>query len=318
MSLLSVIVPAYNEEPMINLTTLKLTTVLNKANICYELLFVDDGSNDKTWFAIQRVANGNPAVRGIHFSRNFGKEAAILAGLSESNGDCVAVMDCDLQHPPEKLVEMYRLWEKGYEIVEGVKTNRGKENCLHSFAANLFYTIISKGSDFNMENASDFKLLDRRAVDVLINMREQNAFFRALSSWIGFKTATVPFQVQERVAGESKWSTYALVKYAINNIASFSTVPMQFVTVLGVAVFLISLIFGVIAIVQKIAGVAKPGFTTIILIMTFSSSIIMISLGIIGYYIARIYEEIKGRPRYIISQTCGNTKDKTHDKEDIG
>ena len=156
-----------------------------------------------------------------------------------------------------------------------------------------------------MENASDFKLLDRKAVDVLINMRERNAFFRGLSSWIGFETATVTFDVQEREAGESKWSTRSLIRYAINNLTSFSSAPMQVVTVLGIIMFVVSVVFGLITLIQKIAGIAQPGFTTVILILTFSSSIIMISLGIIGFYISRIYEEIKGRPKYIISKTCG-------------
>ena len=156
-----------------------------------------------------------------------------------------------------------------------------------------------------MANASDFKLLDRKAVNVLINMREKNAFFRALSSWIGFKTTSVEFDVQDREAGESKWSTLSLVKYAINNISSFSTAPMQLVTVLGIIMFLVSILLGGIALIQKICGQALEGFTTVILIQLFSSSVVMISLGIIGYYIAKIYEEIKCRPRYIIADTCG-------------
>lgn len=159
-----------------------------------------------------------------------------------------------------------------------------------------------------MANASDFKLLDRKAVNVLINMQEKNAFFRALSSWIGFKTTRVEFDVRDREAGESKWSTRSLIKYAITNISSFSTAPMQIVTVLGVIMFVLSLILGSVSLIQKLCGQALEGFTTVILILLFSSSIIMISLGIIGYYIAKIYEEIKGRPRYIISAACGDNK----------
>ncbi len=213
---------------------------------------------------------------------------------------------------------MYHLWEQGFEIIEGQKANRGTERAAYSFAARVFYEIISKATGFDMENASDFKLLDRKAVNVLINMRERNAFFRALTSWIGFETTTVKFNVQNREAGESKWSTGALIKYALNNISSFSTAPMQIVTVLGIIMFFVSIVFGMISLIQKITGVAQPGFTTVILIQLFSSSIIMISLGIIGFYIARIYEEIKGRPRFIISGTCGNLKEKADDKEITG
>lgn len=309
--LLSVVIPSYNEEEMIPKTASVISSLLTDHNIPHEILFVNDGSSDATWEKIQQASAGDPSVRGVCFSRNFGKEAAIMAGLTESKGDCCVVIDCDLQHPPEKILEMYDLWKQGYEIIEGRKSSRGEEGKAHAFAARTFYKIISRATGFDLENASDFKLLDRKAVNVLINMHEKNAFFRALSSWIGFKTATVYFDVQEREAGVSKWSTKSLVKYALSNITSFSAAPMQIVTVLGVIMLIISIIFGVTALVQKIIGVAQPGFTTVILILLFSSSIIMISLGIIGYYIAKIYDEIKGRPRYIISNTCGKTDDDT-------
>lgn len=312
-SLLSVIVPAYNEEPMIQRAKSEIARVLDAEAIPFELLLVDDGSKDGTWAEITAASSADAAVRGIRFSRNFGKEAAIMAGLTEARGACCAVIDCDLQHPPEKLVEMYRLWEQGYEIIEGRKSHRGTEGRLHTLAARAFYSIITAATGFDMANASDFRLLDRRAVDALIHMRERNAFFRALSSWIGFRTAQVEFDVRDRTAGASKWSTLSLTGYALSNIASFSTAPMQLVTVLGAVMLLISAVLGTVALAQKIRGQALEGFTTVILIQLFSSSIVMISLGIIGYYIAKIYEEIKGRPRYIIADTCG---DKTHETAD--
>lgn len=304
--MLSVVIPAYNEEAMIEKASACVRGVLAQADIEAELIFVDDGSKDATWARIEAEAVANEQVRGVHFSRNFGKEAAILAGLAQASGDCCVVIDCDLQHPPEKIVEMYRLWEQGYEVVEGRKSSRGEESGLHSFAAKTFYAIISRATGIDMANASDFKLLDRKAVDVLINMRERNAFFRALSSWIGFKGTYIEFDVQARQAGESKWSTRALTRYALNNISSFSTAPMQIVTVLGVLMFAVSLVLGVISLAQKLCGQALAGFTTVILIQLFSGSLTMICLGIMGYYIAKIYEEIKGRPRYIISSTCGD------------
>lgn len=304
--MLSVVIPAYNEEAMIEKASACVRGVLAQADIEAELIFVDDGSKDATWARVEAEAVANEQVRGVHFSRNFGKEAAILAGLAQASGDCCVVIDCDLQHPPEKIVEMYRLWEQGYEVVEGRKSSRGEESGLHSFAAKTFYAIISRATGIDMANASDFKLLDRKAVDVLINMRERNAFFRALSSWIGFKGTYIEFDVQARQAGESKWSTRALTRYALNNISSFSTAPMQIVTVLGVLMFAVSLVLGVISLAQKLCGQALAGFTTVILIQLFSGSLTMICLGIMGYYIAKIYEEIKGRPRYIISSTCGD------------
>lgn len=311
--LLSVVIPSYNEEDMIEKASAAIEGVLVDNDIPHEIVFVDDGSDDKTWQFIKKASENNPRIRGLHFSKNFGKEAAIMAGLAETKGACCVVIDCDLQHPPEKIIEMYGLWEQGYEIVEGRKSGRGRECACRTCAAKIFYSLVSSAAGFDMANASDFKLLDRKVIDVLVNMREKNAFFRALSSWVGFNTTYIEFDVQERAAGKSKWSTSALTKYALSNISSFSTAPMQIVTVLGVIMFLVSVVLGVIALIQKISGLALEGFTTVILIQLFSGSIIMISLGVIGYYIARIYEEIKGRPRYIIADACGGANNESKD-----
>jgi dolichol-phosphate mannosyltransferase len=308
--MLSIILPSYNEEKMIIEATKRVGAIMREANIDYELLFVDDGSKDSTWAMIEQAAQLDKNVVGVHFSRNFGKEAAMFAGLEQAKGDCCAVMDCDLQHPPEKLVEMYRLWEQGYEVIEGVKEDRGQESGFHRFAANSFYGLISKATGMDMSSSSDFKLLDRKVVDTLNAMPERNVFFRALSYWVGYKQATVSYCVQERTAGESKWSTKSLIKYALTNITSFSSAPLHIVTVLGIVMLIVSVVLGVTALVQKICGVALGGFTTVILLLLFASSIIMISLGIIGYYIARIYDEIKGRPRYIVSKICGERENK--------
>lgn len=306
--MLSVILPAFNEDKMIEKAAKTISEILQLEKIDNEILFVDDGSRDNTWCAIQETASKRRNVRGIHFSRNFGKEAAMFAGLEKATGDCCVILDCDLQHPPEKIVEMYRLWQSGYEVVEGVKADRGEESAAHKLAAGSFYKLISKATKIDMENASDFKLLDRKVVNVLNQMPERNVFFRALSYWVGFKRAEVTYCVQERTEGESKWSTRSLIKYAINNIGSFSSAPLQITTGLGVIMLIISVVFGVISLIQKIAGQALGGFTTVILLLLFSASLIMISLGIIGYYLARIYEELKGRPRYIIAEECGRNR----------
>ena len=294
--------PAYNEEKMIKKAAETVSAILSAEKISYEIVFVNDGSKDQTWSEIEQASRKNPHIVGVNFSRNFGKESAMLAGLASASGDCCAVMDCDLQHPPETLVEMYRLWEQGYEVIEGVKRTRGKESAMHRASAGMFYRIISKAVGIDMSRASDFKLLDRKAVDALLAMPERNTFFRALSSWVGFKTVSVEFDVQERTEGESKWSTWSLIQYAVKNIVSFSTVPMQCVTVAGILVFLFAVVLGVQSLVKYFSGHALEGFTTVILLILIIGSIIMISLGIIGYYIAKIYEEVKGRPRYIISK----------------
>lgn len=303
--MLSVVLPAYNEEKMLGKASEIISEILENAEIPYELVFVNDGSKDNTWEEIEKAAKENPHVVGIHFSRNFGKESALFAGLANARGECCAVMDCDLQHPPETLVEMYRLWEQGYEVVEGIKRSRGKESVLHKASAGMFYKIISKAVKIDMTRASDFKLMDRKAVDALLAMPERNSFFRALSSWIGYKTTTVEFDVQEREEGESKWSTWSLIKYAITNIVAFSAAPMQIVTIAGVFVFLLGIIMGMQTLVKFCMGQAVEGFTTVILLILLIGSIIMISLGVIGYYISKIYEEVKGRPRYLISKKTG-------------
>lgn len=306
--MLSVIIPAYNEERMIQKTADTVAGILTEANIPYELVFVNDGSKDATWAQIEKAAAKDPHVNGIHFSRNFGKESAIFAGLANAAGDCCAVMDCDLQHPPEVLPRMYRLWEQGYEVVEGVKRSRGKESRLHKACAGMFYKMMSRAVQIDMSRASDFKLLDRKAADALLDMPERNAFFRALSSWIGYKTTSVEFDVQERTEGESKWSAWSLVKYAVTNVVAFSAMPMQFVTIAGVFMFFFALILGIQSLVHYFTGHAVEGFTTVILLILIVGSLIMVSLGIIGYYISKIYEEVKGRPKYLISKRTGKHK----------
>ena len=302
--MLSVVIPAYNEEEMIPKTSQTIDKILKEAGIEHELLFINDGSKDNTWTVIEDEARKNPLVKGVCFSRNFGKESAIFAGLYESKGDCAVVIDGDLQHPPEKIVVMYRLWEQGYERVEGVKASRGKESGLHRFAAKSFYGIMSSSMGFDMSRASDFKLIDRKAINVLLNMNEKNAFFRALSSWIGFKSTEVEYNVREREAGESKWSTKSLIKYAITNITSFTSAPLHLITISGWIVALLGFGFSVEALYRHFfIGNDQPGFTTLIVLVCFTSAMIMIGLGIIGIYISKIYDEVKGRPRYIIDKT---------------
>ena len=310
MSRLSVVLPAYNEELMTAKVCRTLKEILDHEGISYELVLVDDGSSDGTWNQIEQISEQDPNVTAVHFSRNFGKEAAIVAGLAQASGDAVAVMDCDLQHPPETLVKMFRLWEQGYEIVEGIKTNRGKESLLHRKSAGFFYGIMSRATGFDMQNASDFKLLDRKAVESVLSMSERSMFFRAASSWIGYRSTSVLFEVQEREAGESKWSARSLISYAFRNIVAFTTLPLQFVTAGAVGCFICSLILLVYSLVRYFTGHAVEGYTTLLIVLLFIGSAVMMSLGIIGYYIARIYEEVKKRPRYIVSKIIHGGKKK--------
>lgn len=307
--MLSIILPAYNEKENIDRTAKTLSGILEKAQIPYELLFVSDGSTDGTYDEICRLAAQDVRIRGAEFSRNFGKEAAIFAGLELATGDACIVMDCDLQHPPGVIPEMYRLWKEGYEVVEGIKTDRGKESVFHCMFAGMFYGIMSKMMKMDMRSSSDFKLLDRKVVNVLLGLGERNTFFRALSFWAGFRSVKVEYEVQERAIGSSKWSFKSLIRYAISNVTSFSTVPLQMVTVIGMVSILFSVVLAVQTLVKFLMGTAVEGFTTVILLILIIGGFIMISLGIIGHYLARIYEEVKGRPRYIIrKKTDGEEK----------
>lgn len=303
--MLSVVIPAYNEEKLIGLAAGRVGGILREAGIPYELIFVDDGSADRTWEEIGQAAQSDECVRGVSFSRNFGKEAAIFAGLEAARGECCAVIDCDLQHPPEKLPEMYALWQQGWEVVNGVKADRGKESGLHTFAANTFYRMMSKAIRIDMASSSDFKLMDRRVVDALLGLGERKTFFRALTGWVGFRSINVEFNVADRAEGSSHWSTLSLFRYAFSNIASYSSAPMQIVTVLGVLTLILSLVLGVQTLIRWALGHAADGFTTVIILLLLIGSILMISLGIIGYYIAELFIEVKARPRYLVAKTCG-------------
>ena len=302
---LSIILPAYNEEENIPRAVSAIGEIMDREGIDAAFYFIDDGSTDKTWEAIEKAAETDRRVNGVRFSRNFGKEAAIFAGLQMARGKCCAVMDCDLQHPPETLPEMYRLWRAGYDVVEGVKADRGRENAVYRCMSKLFYRLMSLATHIDMSRASAFKLLDRKVVDALVALPERNTFFRALSSWAGYKTVSVEYCVQERAAGYSKWNAFGLFRYAINNIMSFTTKPLYFVTVLGLIFLVLAVVQGIDSLISYFTNRAVAGSTTIILIELIIGSVTMISLGIIGGYIARIYEEVKGRHRFLVSQTTG-------------
>lgn len=309
MALLSIVLPAYNEEQNIALAAKTLSELLEENQIDYELVFISDGSKDATYEQIVKASGDNPRIKGAEFSRNFGKEAGIFAGLELTTGDAVIVMDCDLQHPPQTIPKMWQLWQNGAEVVEGIKSSRGKESIFHKMLAGSFYKIMSGLIKIDMNSSSDFKLLDRKVVNVLLELPERNTFFRALTFWAGFRKETVYYEVQERQYGSSKWSFFSLMKYAVANATSFSTLPLQMVTFIGVGSIIFSVILAIQTLFRYLSGTSVEGFTTVILLILIIGGLIMISMGIIGHYIARIYEEVKGRPRYIISRTTDNVPD---------
>lgn len=305
--MMSIIIPAYNEEENIENTASVISGIMEENKIPCEILFVDDGSKDRTWELIEKLAGSNPAVRGLKFSRNFGKEGAIFAGLKHCRGDCAAVIDCDLQHPPQLMVQMYNLWQQGYQVVEAVKASRGKESFLYKFFAQSFYGLMEGSSNIKIKGGSDYKLMDRQVINALNELPERITFYRALSSWVGFKTTQLEFNVAPRNAGTTKWNFKKLFKFALANLTSFTNAPLHFVTVMGIISFIAAVALGVIQIVKACQGVPQNGILPVLLLV---GAVLMLGLGIIGYYMSKIYEEIKGRPRYLV---CLDTLNRDND-----
>jgi len=307
--LLSVILPVYNEVAIIEESVRRVGRVLSEADIPHELILVDDGSTDGSWAKLAEMAKTLPWVRAVRLSRNFGKEGAMAAGLDRAHGACVAMIDCDMQHPPEILPEMYRLWrDEGFQVVEGVKNTRGKESKPHTWAANMFYGLLRSSSGINLHNASDFRLMDRTAVEAWKSMPERRIFFRAMSTWVGFTRAQVVFDVAPRAGGQTHFSLRRLFSLAVDAITSFSAAPLQLVTLGGFVLLVLFTLLGVQTVYMKLSGRAVPGFTTVILLLLIIGGTLMVALGIIGIYIAKIYEEVKGRPRYLVQQEVRHEK----------
>ena len=297
--MISVIIPSFNEKDNIAEAARAVSAALSGEE--KELIFVDDGSTDGTWNEITAAAV-NPEVRGIRFSRNFGKEAAIRAGLESARGDALAVIDCDLQHPPDVLKEMVQKWREGAGVVVGKKSYRGSESRGHGLFAKIFNGVMSKATGFDMSGASDFILLDRRAADAVLQYGEQGSFFRALAQFIGFDAAEVTYNVAARARGEGKWTFKKLFKYAVKNIASFTDIPLYFSLVCGIS----DLIAALVLLVLCIIGVPLGAFNAAVITLMILAGLILVSLGVAGFYLSRIYDEIKSRPRYHI---CARTDD---------
>ncbi len=306
-TVITILMPVYNEGEYIYQNVVTVDELLNQAAIEHQFLLVDDGSRDSSWQEMNRLADDRGNVSVIRLSRNFGKEAALCAGLENAAGDAVLVMDSDLQHPPERIPEMVRLWqEEGYDVVEGVKSDRGKESLGAKIAALTYYRTFRKTTGIDIGVASDFKLLDRSVVEAWKTLPEKNTFFRGLSAWVGYKRYAMPFQVAPRAGGETKWTFKSLVKLAVNSITAYTAAPLFLVFWLGVLMGIGAVVMTVQTLYMYFAHKAETGFSTVILLQLFIGSAIMISLSVIGLYIAKIYDEVKGRPRYLIRSMRGN------------
>lgn len=310
--LFSVVVPVYKEGDHIESVLEQIRSAFEQSGETFELVVIDDGSPDNTWPVLERSATRFPTMRAVRLSRNFGKEHALCAGLEMAKGDAVIVMDGDGQHPPSLIPEMIRVWhETGTDIVDATKIHRGAESMFDKLSAGLFYSIWNKLSGFQLTGASDFKLLNRRAVDAYLQMEERNVFFRGMTAWLGFARAQVPFEVANRGGGVSNWSVLKRVRLAVDGISGFSALPLHLVTLAGVLFFFFSVIFGFYTLLLQIWGRSVSGFATVILLLLIIGSLLMISLGIIGIYLARIYEEIKRRPRYLVAQSIEPSEQKS-------
>ena len=302
--LISVILPLYQEGANLSAFLSSVRAALDQTGHVFELILIDDGSPDDTWKVISEEARKFPAIRAVRLSRNFGKELALCAGLERARGDAIVLMDGDGQHPPALLPDMLRLWQTtGADIVEAVKIKRGPESLSGKVGALLFYIILNKLSGFDLKGASDFKLMNRKAINAWLEMRERNVFFRGMTAWMGFTTVRIPFEVAPRAAGKSSWSYLKRLRLAVTGVTAFSSFPLQLVTLAGGIFFVFAVLLGAQTLYLKLAGRAVSGFATVILLELIIGSSLMISLGIVGEYLARVYEEVKGRPRYVVTHS---------------
>lgn len=308
--IVSVLIPVHNEGDQIAENLSLIQAQASKMGLPMELIAIDDGSTDNTWNVLESMVAQVPGLKVLRFSRNFGKEAAICAGLAYSSGEACIVIDSDLQHPPELIPEMVRLWrDEHWDIVEGIKKTRGTEPLLNRIGARFFYRTLSGLSGYNLHDSSDFKLLDRKVIDAWLDMRERNTFFRGMISWLGFRRKQITFSVARRRLTQSRWSFLGLFRLAIIAITAFSSLPLQAVTILGGLFLLCAILFSTYALVMYFAGLAFPGFTTVIILELLIGGVLMISLGIIGTYIAQIYQEVKYRPRYVVAEMLAASSD---------
>ncbi|MCP5004775.1 MAG: glycosyltransferase family 2 protein [Planctomycetes bacterium] len=309
---LSIVIPAFNEGAGITQTVEVISRIVENCTKVYELIVVDDGSRDTTFEEIRILARHDEHVKGIRFSRNFGKESAILAGLRVAEGDAIITIDADLQHPPSIIPKMVKEWQDGVKVVHAVKSDRSNDSTIARLRAKLFNGLLELLGGVKINNSSDYKLLDRIAVDVLVKeLPERGRFYRGLSDWIGFKQTSVQFTVASRNAGEGKWSLFSLIGLAITAIVSFTSAPLRIVTVLGIVTLIFGFLVATEALWSWFMGQAVSGFATIIITLLILGSFIMISLGVMGEYIAKIYDEIKARPKYLVESTAGIEAEET-------
>jgi glycosyltransferase involved in cell wall biosynthesis len=305
-ALISVVIPAHNESAGISNAVSIISSAVEQCSKRFEIIIIDDGSDDEMFDIVTELAIQDSRVQGIRLSRNFGKEAALLCGLQAAIGDVVITIDSDLQHPPTLIYEMMEKWQQGALIVHAIKRSRKNDSLIAKARAYMFNRAISWLAKIDLNNSSDFKLLDRIIVDTLANrLPERNRLYRGLASWVGYPSEFVEFDVNPRSNGEGQWSMFGLIELAITTVVSFTSAPLRIVTILGFMTALLGFIVGTDAAISWFRGQAVSGFATLIITILIIGSFIMISLGILGEYVANIYDEIKQRPVYFVAETVG-------------
>ena len=304
MKKITILCPAYNEQAGINAFLCVLDETFEPLchNYLFHVVILDDGSSDKTSSIVSKFCALNFSLTLCSFTRNFGKEAAIVAGFERYSGHAYIVMDTDLQHPPQLISQMLEQWRQGFKVVESVKTHRGNESKVYKSFSKIFYLGLQKLSALQLESHSNYKLLDNEVAEKIRQLPEKQRFFRGLVEWFGFSSIQIPFVVPDRENDSSSWSVWGLFKYSIHNVASFTSAPLHLVTLIGVLMLFISVVLGSVTFYQWLLGSAVTGFTTVILLLLFIGSVLMVSLGLIGLYLAKIYDEIKARPVYLVKE----------------
>jgi dolichol-phosphate mannosyltransferase len=313
LNLLSVVAPVYNEEATIQEFYSRVCSALEGMN--FELVLVDDGSSDGSTASLDQLATTDPRVRVVYLSRNFGHQTALTAGLDHARGDAVVMLDADLQDPPELIARMIDHWRAGCDVVYAVREAREGESRFKLSTARWFYKLFDKLAQVELQhNSGDFRLLDRRALDALLAMRERNRFLRGMTVWVGYTQAAVPYKRDPRYAGETKYTLSKMLRFSLDAISSFSHRPLQLATLLGFAISTLAFIAIPVVIVLRIVGSYLPGFGSITIVILLLGGIQLIAIGIIGEYVGRIYDEVKGRPLYLVRARQNIAASEAHDE----
>ena len=311
---LSVIAPVFNEGENIDALVARLVPVLESTVESFEIIFVDDGSSDDTMQRIRRIGVIDARIKAVAFSRNFGKEIALAAGIDHAHGKAVVMIDADLQHPPETIATFVAKWREGYEMVYGQRIDRTHDSALRRWFTGKFYELFARFGETPLpEGAGDYRLMDRRVVDALKRLGERARFSKGLYAWVGFKSIGVPFEVHARLHGSSKWGYGKLTRFAFDGLFSFSTFPLKLATYIGLAISAFAFTYAmVIAVRTVLLGADVPGFPSLIVSVMFFSGIQLVFLGVIGEYVGRIFAEVKRRPLYIVAEEVGLGRKASH------